>query len=70
MLKKVALNAAKFGGYGGFGGGVAEETGSTSLVLQTSIAAPVALNAGANLASRINQPLTAGGREHSRSKAC
>ena len=46
------------------GGVVAEETGSPVAGIAASIAAPVALNAGANLASRINQPLTVGGREN------
>jgi hypothetical protein len=63
-LKDFALNAAKFGGYGGLGGVVAEETGSPIAGIAASIAAPVALNAGANLASRINQPFTVGGREN------
>ena len=63
-FKELALNAAKFGGYGGLGGVVAEETGLPIAGIAASIAAPVALNAGANLASRINQPLTAGGREN------
>lgn len=63
-LKDFVLNAAKFGGYGGFGGVVAEETGSPLAGIATSIAAPVAVNAASNLASRINQPLTAGGREN------
>jgi len=63
-VKDFALNAAKFGGYGGLGGVVAEETGSPLAGIAASIAAPVAVNAAANLASRINQPLTAGGREN------
>ena len=63
-VKDFALNAAKFGGYGGLGGVVAEETGSPVAGIAASIAAPVALNAGANLASRINQPFTVGGREN------
>ena len=62
--KEFALNAAKFGGYGGFGGVVAEETGSPLAGIAASIALPVAANAASNLASRINQPLTVGGREN------
>jgi hypothetical protein len=63
-VKNFATNAAKFGTFGGLGGVVAEETGSPIAGIAASIAAPVMLNAGANLASRINQPLTAGGREN------
>lgn len=63
-VKDFAINAAKFGGYGGLGGVVAEETGSPLAGIAASIAAPVAVNAASNLASRINQPLTAGGREN------
>ena len=63
-LKDFTLNAAKFGGYGGLGGVVAEETGSPIAGIAASIAAPVVLNAGANLAARVNQPLTVGGREN------
>ncbi len=63
-LKELAFNAAKFGAAGGFGGVVAEETGSPLAGIAASIAAPVALNATGNLASRINQPLTKGGREN------
>ena len=63
-FKELALNAAKFGGYGGLGGVVAEETGSPIAGIAASVAAPVVLNAGANLAARVNQPLTVGGREN------
>ena len=57
-------NALKLGAAGTVGGVVAEETGNPLLGIAATIAAPVAAGAASKLASRVNQPLTVGGREN------